>query len=112
MSQINDCIHKKQEKVKKLKSLRKIWWKKWWVETKSGIKVEKGRETDHIYSAMIFSVESERLRLMRSVRRDMVLGKNKIGWIREEEDEYVIWELQFRNHKQHVSEVEGLFPFL
>lgn len=31
-------------------------------------------KTHHMYSAMIFSVVSERFRLMRSVRRDMVTG--------------------------------------
>jgi len=36
------------------------------------------REAHHMYSAMIFSVDSERLRLMRSESKDMVIKKKKI----------------------------------
>jgi hypothetical protein len=50
---------------------------------------EKGKKkikvTNQIYSAMIFSVESERSRLMRSERRDM------FGWILKMENRISLW---------------------
>lgn len=48
-----------------------------------------------MYSAMIFSVESERLRLMRSERRDMMMMM--MGWLR-------IWEW---NRERQMRERDG-----
>jgi len=37
------------------------------------------RDAHHMYSAMIFSVDSERLRLMRSESKDMVIKRKKMS---------------------------------